>query len=1321
MKPKGVFRCPFVVVSVFTAILAPVNLHAQWTGLGAGGVATDASDPANYSASLGDFSGNNADAVINLTAPTIFAGINLNYLTVPRSLTINGDGVGPSEILTLGGDITFTRPTLPANNSSFTLGSDVTLDLDANRAIVGSNAANTGTFAITFNGAVTSSAVGNQRLSISSGTPNVFFNGNVTLDGGLTLSAGNTTVSVGSILNLTGGGANSLESTGGATAHTILGQFVSDGGVSVSGATLILSNATNSYSGNHVVSAGTLRGSDGVGIKSGNILLSGGVYEETGGSFTRAIGTGTNQVQLTGGTTGFSARDTALAVNLGGGTVVWGSTGFNPASLVLNGFASNATLDFQNAIDLNGGGRQIFVNTGSAVTLSGVISGNAASGMTLNSQSGGFSTFRLTNTNEFTGRTVIANVTGGATANTEVSVTQDRNLGATPTTAYLDNIILAVRGQLTAAETFTLNANRGIGIGNSSGGTVTGAISVSTGKTLTYSGNIANRTLNIGGGASVANTGTFQKLGAGALNLYGENSSYTGATFLSGGTTRVVKLSDGGLAGSFGAGGVAADQFSIGAARLQYVGRGDTTNRLFNISGDAFLDSSGTGALQFSSTGTITASTGSNRILTLTGSSKDANTIAGGIANPTGNTTAIVKNGSGNWTLSGTNTFTGSTRSNGGSLILDYSGNGNTADPLSTGGLILSGADVTFRGRTSGATTETVSALTLASSTTSGGLNRLFVNSNGGTGIGLTVSSLVGSSQPQAATLIDLSSSSGNTVNVNALGGGIAAVSTGTAGQNILMSNQNRAQVIVRDSSGYGFGTLSTASAQNLSTPNATIGRLTAGTNLASVAAGTATSIATDYFLSTSTTRAVALNFRTLTIDSTSGPITLSMGTNNVGSSDVNAFGRGILVSGANDVTFARGASGNFAQTGANSIFLHHYGTGKLTIQQNLIAGTPVFSGTGLIDTTGSIADAANLLVQGNVFRMSGGTNVAAFTNAGSGFTASSGGVFEIGSDLNAGTAGDLTNSIGAIGNGRFNFLGDSGVSAFGGDRVVNFGIGTGAGSSQNLVWGTSNFLTTTESTPADGDFSFKLSSQHSDSTVTVQNNIDFNARNRTFDVANGSKAVDAVLSGVLGGAEVGLTKAGLGALTITNTNTYTGITRVTQGILTVSGGGINSTTGILAKDATLSLASANVLNDSSPLTLDNGRLITNGNAETVGALTIFGNNQLDLAGAGNLIRFADSSTAIWGSTLTIGFWDGLSTGGGSDQVFFGANANGLTSGQLSSISFLNPIIDGFAQTGSFAAGILGNGEVIAVIPEPSSLLLVTLGSLGLVLRRRRN
>ena len=93
----------------------------------------------------------------------------------------------------------------------------------------------------------------------------------------------------------------------------------------------------------------------------------------------------------------------------------------------------------------------------------------------------------------------------------------------------------------------------------------------------------------------------------------------------------------------------------------------------------------------------------------------------------------------------------------------------------------------------------------------------------------------------------------------------------------------------------------------------------------------------------------------------------------------------------------------------------------------------------------------------------------------------------------------------------------------------------------------------------------------------------------------------------------------------------------------------------------------------------------------------------LSLPGGACVIGFAKSSSVTWSNQamLTIEHWNDSRFGGGTDQVFFGTNAAGLTAQQVSQIQFHNP----GGTAGFFPATILSTGEIVpASILEPSRI-----------------
>ena len=196
------------------------------------------------------------------------------------------------------------------------------------------------------------------------------------------------------------------------------------------------------------------------------------------------------------------------------------------------------------------------------------------------------------------------------------------------------------------------------------------------------------------------------------------------------------------------------------------------------------------------------------------------------------------------------------------------------------------------------------------------------------------------------------------------------------------------------------------------------------------------------------------------------------------------------------------------------------------------------------------------------------------------------------------------------------------------------------------------------------------------------------------------------------------ISKSGNGTMVLNSTSasTYVGSTGVSAGNLLVTGS-LSGTTAVSVSGGALEITAANRINDAATVTMSAGTFKTDGFSETVGAFTLSGTATIDLGAGASILQLANSSANTWSGGLSITNWSGLEAGGGTDQIFFGTDATGLTSGQIALVSFLNPA--GFAA-GTYGATQLSTGELV-VVPEPGAAVSL-LGGLGLLLgvRRRR-
>lgn len=768
-------------------------------------------------------------------------------------------------------------------------------------------------------------------------------------------------------------------------------------------------------------------------------------------------------------------------------------------------------------------------------------------------------------------------------------------------------------------------------------------------------------------GYSSTDIATFGAVGSGSIDLGGTVNVHTIRIGANGGSAGALTIGDVGdtlnltSGGNITVGGGVTANETIGSGVVNLSTTNNSTYLFQNF---------GSGTLTF--TGAVTANQDAGTsVLTLGGSG--IGTISGALSNAGSAGSAglaLTKNGSGTWTLSGANTYTGTTTVSGGKLVLDYA----TNTPISSSAaVVINGGGVDIKGQSSGTTVSALSGVTLGGTT--GAINSLTLDSNGGSGVNLTIGTLNGFTSSLNGSLIDLSSSSGNSITVNALG------STMAVANGVLMpgaSGSGRATLVVRDSDGYGFATLSSG----------TLGRLTTGTTLTTNNTGGTT----NFRLTAGTLeRATGLNYQTVTIDSSAGAVTLDMGAFHLAPV---GQGRGVLVTGANDVSIS--GTGNL---GLGAI-IHNYGSGTLSLSLASGSFNTTFLGTGFTNFSGTITSTAGnggFEVGGGIVRLSQAQTMPTTTP----FYVSGGGVLEIGADLNGGGVGDFSMTVGTTGS-NLRFFGDSGISAAGEDRVANFG---GAGAT--LTWGSAGFLTNVDGT-TDGGYTLKLSSAKSDAKLTIQNGIALGTNtHRVIDVANGSAATDATLSGVLSGIGATMIKQGAGTLELTASNTYSGATIISAGTLSLgSAGSLASTAYSIADGATFDVSAHS--------------------SYSLAAVAV----TIDVGSAGAGFFNGPTGELTLGNALTINFSTSTFTDGQSYDLFgFGSQSGDFSSVTLSgSVTGSLLLTSADTWTGSFGGYDFTFTETtgtlaIGAIPEPSTGAIL-LGGASLLIaacNRRRD
>ncbi|MEY4242463.1 MAG: hypothetical protein RLZZ245_48 [Verrucomicrobiota bacterium] len=589
--------------------------------------------------------------------------------------------------------------------------------------ISGNITAGAGTVGISKSGAGTLTLSGTNSLASytsSNGTLQVS-GGSTTVDTAMAYTAAGTSVTVSGGSLIASGG---ITTTGNSTARSLNlhgGTLQSGGDVF---ATALATNVT--------FNGGTIQSANAVGINlhdadnaipvnaggatfdasNGNITVNGAINYNAPGSAVTITGIGTTQV--TGNLTTSSNSNTRF-LNLNGGTLradgsVFADTfavevSFNGGTLASGNVAGTTVFDSDNQIVINSAGGTFDTTIGNITLGTNTTSANFVK---INGNTGGAITVKGGNTLK------------SAVTNTGLLVLQDSstwNLDGDSTIASSVGGLSGATGTIinggVTDHALTLAVTSGSptfgGIISSSGGANIRLLKSGAGDQTLPGNNILTQTAN------TTNVGAVTVSG-GSLTLSGDNTltstqtqggnliAVTGGTLaLTGTNTLSASSFNNGIIVAFGGilnlnsfannlGG--ATTLNMGASSgdagtVLYTGTGETTALDFSstsasANAKGIIDQSGTGHLSITGNYTPNGST----LLTLQGSTDGTAEIAGNILDSV-NVTALTKHGTGTWTLSGSNSYTGDTTVLGGVLVLD--GDSSIVD---TGKLVIDGGKV---------------------------------------------------------------------------------------------------------------------------------------------------------------------------------------------------------------------------------------------------------------------------------------------------------------------------------------------------------------------------------------------------------------------------------------------------------------------------------------------------------------------------------------------------------------------------------------------------------------------------------------------------
>jgi autotransporter-associated beta strand protein len=776
----------------------------------------------------------------------------------------------------------------------------------------------------------------------------------------------------------------------------------------------------------------------------------------------------------------------------------------------------------------------------------------------------------------------------------------------------------------------------------------------------------------ISGGTSASTALT--KDGAGVLTLSG-NNTYAGNTIINFG---VLNIQSANALGAAGAGNTTTINQNR-AMQIQSVSGFTTAAEALTINGGMGISNDGalrniTGDNNYS--GAISLATAPVRInsdagtLTLSGGISGAQDLTfGGAGNVTVNsliatgTAALTKDGLGTLTLNGSavNTFSGVTTVNGGTMVLDLA-NRAANDVINPAILpTLGGGNWKVKGKAGAALTQTLGNLTLTATTAS----TITVDSTGATSVTL----ILGNNWTQgggATLLIDYTSANSSSF-VKTLGAITGSSSIGT-------------YVTVKDSTGIGPATRESGTGNIIRDTSATI--LTINSNGSAVNYTTKGSTYVSGNSGTLTwTDNGALGNRSvnsLTIDTSTEYGTITMG---AAGNILTITAGAITFGGANNEILT---GGQVVSAAANVVTVHQSGTGTFTINSLISSGSTVYKdGTGTLVLGGNSTFTGWTYIQGGILKLGAagdGVNSPLGTIAtGTWVVSGGGGALDL-NGITLSTAEPLTLNGTGVSNGGALMNSSATAATFSG--LITLGSATTiAANSGNIVLSNIGIISGTWPLTLDG-------------------------------TSTGSS-----IASIIGTTSGTLTKNGAGTWTLSGANTYTGITTINLGTLSVmalANGGVGCGIGAAAN------AAANLVLNGGTLQLSGAasaqstdRLFTLGATATAGAL------DSATATAGNTMTFASTGaiafTGAGARTLTL---RGSNTGNNLFAPLLGDNS-GAEATALTKAGTGTWLVSGAntfsgqmtVQAGTLSVASVNNAS--AAGPLGQSALSVILGSTG--------
>ena len=617
-----------------------------------------------------------------------------------------------------------------------------------------------------------------------------------------------------------------------------------------------------------------------------------------------------------------------------------------------------------------------------------------------------------------------------------------------------------------------------------------------------------------------------------------------------------------------------------------------------------------------SQTITLTSATGFGVGMSISGTGIAAGTVITGISgnvltlsqstsSPTGTITGatvsvanLSKAGSGTWSLTGANTYTGVTNVNGGTLKLDFANSSITTDILYNG-FVTSGTGVRPTATVGGGT------LLIAGKDGTANVQNLgqirSQNSNPGAG---NVTLTAGSGGTLAVNATTIGSSTTASLNFNIDANSTLNFSQATA-------NSMAGQRIFINGNDYAF--------INASKNLVASGTTGYGNSGSAIAAATATNNGSYFIINGDLTRSAAMPFRGL-------KITSSGGTNqslDLGGFSTSAQNGSILYTGGGTANYTIKNGSLMAEVGSSEIMFY------------------IANGATLnVDSTAAVTDNGAILT--SISKVGDGTTVVSGGKSFTGKSCINAGTYSVDTLANGGINSGLGASSNAAGNlfigGTLKYTGTT-TSTDRSFTVMGTGATLDASGTGALTWAPGSALVFLQST---NSATSTTASQNQSITFTGTSTADNTFGSSTGILADPTQGMLSVI------------KSGTGKWILNQANTYTGGTNIGAGTLNFTTGGLGSTGAVtFTGNSTLQYGSATTTDLSSRLVIGNGvtgTVDTNGNNVTFatgfgasgsGALIKIGTGTLSL----NAANTYTGLTTVNAGTLAIGSGGSLASG----------------------------------------------------------------------------